>query len=235
MATQGTISRPGAWSFPDMLELGVPGYGSFTWNEAQAVLSIFAVTSAPLMLGNDARPGKMQQRLVDLLTNPDLLAVNSAYNSVEKFAGGRIWSGPPGKEMWGKPLAAGSAAVVLVNRGGLASGVALGARNPYFAPYAGCFDLHGRSDAILAPCDDNATASWGAQSISLDLSRVPRSWLGLPPTAKGVVSCDVFDVLATPKTGKSLGKQSGDSWSVVIPPHGVRFLRLSGCTDSASH
>ena len=33
MATQGTISRPGAWSFPDCLELGVPGYGSFTWNE----------------------------------------------------------------------------------------------------------------------------------------------------------------------------------------------------------
>ena len=65
-----------------------------------------------------------------------------------------------------------AAAVVIVNRGGLASGVALGERNPYFAPYAGCFDLHGRSDALLAPCDDNATASWGAQPISLDLSRV---------------------------------------------------------------
>lgn len=74
------------------------------------MLSIFAVTSAPLMLGNDARPGKMQQRLVDLLTNPDLLAVNAAYSTTEKFAGGRIWSAPHGKEMWGKPLAPGSAA-----------------------------------------------------------------------------------------------------------------------------
>ena len=35
------------------------------------------------MLGNDARPGKMQPRLVDLLTNPDLLAVNSFYNPTE--------------------------------------------------------------------------------------------------------------------------------------------------------
>ena len=52
--------------------------------------------------------------------------------------------------------------------------------------------------------------------------------------AAGVVSCDVFDILATPKAGKSLGKQSGDSWSAVVPPHGVRFLRLSGCTDSGS-
>ena len=31
VSTQGTISKPGAWSFPDCLELGVPGYGSYTW------------------------------------------------------------------------------------------------------------------------------------------------------------------------------------------------------------
>lgn len=237
MATQGTLSGPGAWSFPDCLELGVPGYGSYTWNEAQAVLALFAVTSAPLMLGNDARPGRMQQRLVDLLTNADLLAINAAYNAAARFAGGRIWSAPPGKEMWAKPLARGSTAVVLLNRAGLASGVALGDRNPYFAPYAGCFDLHGESDAALAPCDDNATASHGAQPIALDLSRVPRAWLGLgiaPRVGAQVVSCDVFDVLATPKAGKSLGRQSGASWSAVVPPHGVRFLRLSNCTDDSS-
>ena len=34
MATQGGISRPGAWSFPDCLELGVAGEGTYTWNEA---------------------------------------------------------------------------------------------------------------------------------------------------------------------------------------------------------
>lgn len=82
-----------AWSFPDMLELGVPGYGSYTWNEAQSVLSLFAVTSSPLMLGNDARPGRMQQRVINLLLNPDLLAANAYYSQTEKFAGGRIWSG----------------------------------------------------------------------------------------------------------------------------------------------
>lgn len=51
MATQGGISRPGAWSFPDCLELGVAGEGTFTWNEAQTVLALFAVTSSPLILG----------------------------------------------------------------------------------------------------------------------------------------------------------------------------------------
>ena len=229
VAEQGTISAPGGWSFPDCLELGVPGYGSYTWNEAQSVLALFAITSSPLMLGNDARPGRMQPRLVDLLTNQDLLAVNSDYNADLKFAGGRIWSAPVGKEMWGKPLLHGAAAVALLNRAGLASGVALGDRNPYFAPYAGCFDLHGRADAILSPCDDNVTASHGTQTLTLDLDLIPRSWLGLSPSSAGVVSCEVFDILATAHVGKALGRQDGDGWSAVVPPHGVRFLRVSDC------
>ena len=129
---------------------------------------------------------------------------------------------------------------MLLNRGGLASGVTLGARNPYFAPYAGCFDLHGRSDAILAPCDDNATASYGAQSIALDLSLLPRSWLALAPVAAAapeggdVVSCDVFDILATPRAGASLGRHASDGWAPVVPPHGVRFVRLSNCSATRS-
>lgn len=157
---------------------------------------------------------------------------------------------PPGRELWGKPLEPGTAAVVLLNRGGLASGVALGPRNPWFAPYAGCFDLHGGADAILAPCDDNVTASHGALSIALDLSLVPRSWLGLSALSGdkqqagssrvggrgsgGTVSCNVFDILATPKVGASLGRYGGASWSAVVPPHGVRFLRLSNCSEASA-
>ena len=91
---------------------------------------------------------------MELLLNPDLLAVNSYYSQTEKFAGGRLWSGPPGKEIWGKPLAPGTAAVVLMNRGGLASGVALGKRNPYFAPcecqlFRRCLPLSSSSRVFL--------------------------------------------------------------------------------------
>ena len=39
-------SFKGAWSFPDCLELGVAGEGTFTWNEAQTVLALFAITSS---------------------------------------------------------------------------------------------------------------------------------------------------------------------------------------------
>ena len=46
------------------------------------MLSLFAVTSSPLMLGNDARPGRMQQRLVELLLNPDLLVIRTNISQI---------------------------------------------------------------------------------------------------------------------------------------------------------
>ena len=81
-------------SFPDCLELGVPGGGSLTWEESKSVLALFAVTSSPLILGNDARKGRMQQRLVDLLTNPDMIAV-SAFPPRRARASVRLVEGGP--------------------------------------------------------------------------------------------------------------------------------------------
>ena len=69
----------GAWSFPDAMELGTPGEGVYTWEESKSVLALFAVSSAPLFLGNDPREGRMQPRLVDLLLNKDMIGVNQQY------------------------------------------------------------------------------------------------------------------------------------------------------------
>ena len=66
----------GHWGFGDCLELGVGGgmcQGLLTWEESKTHLAIFAVASQPLFLGNDVRPGVMQQRLLDILLNPDML------------------------------------------------------------------------------------------------------------------------------------------------------------------
>lgn len=52
MVGMGSISRPGAWAFPDCLELGVPGSGVLTWEESKSHLALYAVTSAPLILGS---------------------------------------------------------------------------------------------------------------------------------------------------------------------------------------
>jgi hypothetical protein len=47
--------------------------------------------------------------------------------------------------------------------------------------------------------------------------------------ARGLIACDVFDVFATPQYGKALGRFQGMYMAEKIPPHGSRFLRLSGC------
>ena len=117
LATQGTISRPGAWSFPDCTAIGVAGQGSFTWNEARSVLALFAVTSSPIILGNDPRPLQMQQRLVDLFVNKDMIQVDQQYHAGHAYAGGRIWSGPGGQEIWVGADSAGSALAGLVASG----------------------------------------------------------------------------------------------------------------------
>jgi hypothetical protein len=202
------------------------------------VLALFAVTSSPLLLGNDAREGRMQPRLIKLLTNPDLIAVDQYYSADEKFAGGRIWSAPVGKEIWAKPLQPGVAAAVLLNRFGASIGKfehpekLHGGIAEVFAPYPGCYVLDGGS--ITVPCDENATTTSGEQQLTLDFSVLPRSWLGLPARdapSNATISCDLFDILATPSAGTKLGPSKGE-WSATVQPHAVKFLRLENCTES---
>lgn len=249
MATQGGISRPGAWSFPDAMELGTPGDGVYTWEESKSILALFALSSAPLFLGNDPREGRMQPRLVDLLLNPDMLSVNQQYSTAAMFAGGRIKSMFPASELWAKPLnkPKHGAAVVLFNRGGTAIGESTGMpMQPHcfdpestLGPCVGCFIDTGKSD--LAPCNDNVTASSGALQVALLFSDVPSAWLGLASTTVttevGPITCDVFDVYGCPHDGcgtegaakgLALGRFT-HGWNATIPPHGSRFLRLSGC------
>ena len=51
-------------------QVGTPGQGVLTWEESKSNLALFAVTSSPLILGNDPREGRIQERLVDLFSNP---------------------------------------------------------------------------------------------------------------------------------------------------------------------
>ena len=209
----------------------------------------------------------MQQRLVQLLSNPDsastvfallppscaltscgflpaVIAVNQDYVAELAFAGGRIASQPTAKELWAKPLSNHSAAVVLFNRAGTVVGQAVEGgppRPPHctdpestLPPCTGC-NLHG-DQPWTAPCDDNATASSGAQTLSLSLAQLPREWLRAgAETSAGVgkaeiaLECDVFDIFGTVGVGKAIGRTSGGVWSATVPPHGVRFLRLSNC------
>jgi hypothetical protein len=233
----GSISGPGHWGFADSLEIGVPGDGVLTWEESKSHLALYAVTSQPLFLSNDLRPGYVQPRLLGLFMNKDMLKVNQNFLN---FAGDRMWTGAVGKEVWAKPLPEGEVGVVVFNRNGTTSQCNI------LAPH----------DSFAAPCDDNATESSGAQQIKLEFGMLPREWMlggdgrgkigagGSSSSSGGgaaadvggsTITCSVRDIFSGPTAAASedLGKFSGEFDAGVLPPHGVRFVLLSSCSAAA--
>jgi alpha-galactosidase len=108
----GTKAKPGQWNDPDFLEVG---NGQLSEAEERAHFSLWCVTSAPLIAGNDIR--NMTKPVLDILTNREAIAVNQAYTT---NAGDRIVQNGT-SEIWAKPLPevvnnAKSFGVVLFNR-----------------------------------------------------------------------------------------------------------------------
>jgi alpha-galactosidase len=99
---------PGHWNDPDMLEVG---NGGLTFEESKAHFSLWCLLAAPLMAGNDLR--SMTKEAAFILTNPEVIAVDQDKLGVQ---GRRLRQDGP-SEVWIKPLADLSKAVVLLNRG----------------------------------------------------------------------------------------------------------------------
>ena len=214
----GNISGPGHWSFGDCLELGVPC--SLTWEESKTHLALFAVTSQPLLLGNDLREGYVQPRLIDIIGNDAMLAINQEYNG---FAGDRVTSTAPGQEVWAKPLHHGRVGVVIFNRNG---------STPK------CWNHASKNVSVITcPCDDNTSSPdyGGAQPITFNFSVLPSAWLLGAGSAPGAeVECALADVWTTAgKPGGTLGRFKESYLARDVPPHGVRFLMVSNCTASS--
>jgi len=99
---------PGHWNDPDMLEVG---NGGMTRDEYRTHMALWAILAAPLLAGNDVR--SMNAETKDLLLNTEVIAVDQDAKGVQ---GRRIWDEGP-LEIWARPLADGSQAVGLFNRG----------------------------------------------------------------------------------------------------------------------
>jgi alpha-galactosidase len=102
-----SASGPGHWNDPDMLEVG---NGGMTLTENQAHFSLWCLLDAPLMAGNDLRT--MAPEIRDILTNKEVIAVNQDPLGIQ----GRKVRDDGSYEVWAKPLADGSRAVILLNR-----------------------------------------------------------------------------------------------------------------------
>lgn len=102
-------TKPGQYNDPDMLMVGVRNTLSSTENRAH--LSMWAMLSAPLIAGNDIRT--MSADVRSILTNREVLAIDQ--DPLVRQADRVRDDGDA--EVWVKPLADGSAAVALLNRG----------------------------------------------------------------------------------------------------------------------
>jgi alpha-galactosidase len=108
---------PGHWNDPDMLVVGVVGWGRnlhpshLTPDEQYTHISLWCLLSAPLLLGCDL--DKLDAFTLGLLTNDEVLAVDQDSLGHEATRVG----GTDTTDVYAKPLADGSWAVGLFNRG----------------------------------------------------------------------------------------------------------------------
>jgi alpha-galactosidase len=110
-------ARPGHWNDTDMLVVGTVGWGPnlhqtrLTPNEQMLHVGLWALQAAPLFIGADL--SQLDPLTMALLTNDEVLDVNQDPSG---RAGGRVWK--EGRlEVWARPLADGTVAVGLFNRG----------------------------------------------------------------------------------------------------------------------
>jgi alpha-galactosidase len=107
MQDLGAYHGPGHWNDPDMLEVG---NGGLTLDEDRTHFSFWCLFAAPLMAGNDLVA--MTPEIRDILTNREVIAVDQDPLGMQ---GRKVLDDGTG-EVWIKPLADGSRAVILFNR-----------------------------------------------------------------------------------------------------------------------
>ncbi|MGD0225900.1 MAG: glycoside hydrolase family 27 protein [Terriglobia bacterium] len=102
------FAGPGHWNDPDMLLVGL---GKITDDESRTQVSLWSLLAAPLIASADLR--KISSASLAILSNPEIIAVDQDPAGVQ---GHRIAQEGP-LDIWMKPLADGSKAVGLFNRG----------------------------------------------------------------------------------------------------------------------
>jgi alpha-galactosidase len=103
---------PNHWNDPDMLEIGNSdnGAGNVTDVEYQSHFSLWAISAAPLIAGNDLR--NMSATTKAVLTNKEIIAINQDAMGLQ----GALMKTTGEQSIWAKPLNEnGARAVVLLN------------------------------------------------------------------------------------------------------------------------
>jgi len=106
------FAGPGHWNDPDMLQVGnLKNMDEDRKNIGdRAHFSLWCILAAPLMAGNDLRT--MSENVRKVLTAPELIAVNQDRRGIQGY---KVFD-EDGCEVYNKPLADGTTAVLLLNK-----------------------------------------------------------------------------------------------------------------------
>ena len=113
-------AKPGNWNDPDMLVVGKVGWGPnlhptrLTPNEQYTHISLWSMLASPMLIGCDMT--QLDDFTLGLLTNDEVIAINQ--DPAGKQAARVQQDGLT--EVWAKPLADGTTAIALFNRGPVA-------------------------------------------------------------------------------------------------------------------
>ncbi|MHC4518009.1 MAG: sialate O-acetylesterase [Planctomycetota bacterium] len=106
------FAGPGHWNDPDMLHVGNLKHIDDERRDTadRAHFSLWCILAAPLMAGNDLRT--MSEKTRKVLTAPEVIAVNQDRRGIQGYK----VSAENGREVYNKPLADGTTAVLLLNK-----------------------------------------------------------------------------------------------------------------------
>ncbi len=208
---------PGHWNDPDMLVVGMVGWGpklhatGLTPDEQYTHISLWCLLASPLLIGCDMT--HLDDFTLSLLTNDEVLAVDQDSLGVEAR---RISDDPKsGAEAWSRPLADGTVAVGLFNRGRYE--VVAPPRNN---PDAG-WKLLDRSTNDTQDFPSDAAATDALQKLA----------------APADISVSVSDLkLSGPQPVRDLWRQkdldkADDKITATVPFHGVMLLKVGAPTQ----
>ncbi|HEX3903185.1 MAG TPA: NPCBM/NEW2 domain-containing protein [Polyangia bacterium] len=117
--TYAAYAGPNGWNDPDMLEVGVSDdlfTESVSHTEYQSHFSLWAISAAPLILGDDPTQLPDNPDILSILTNKEVIALDQDPLGLQ---GTQVWQSSDGTlSVWAKPLnAEGARGVVLLNAG----------------------------------------------------------------------------------------------------------------------
>lgn len=169
------FAGPGHWNDPDMLVLGTTREqspvctGGLTDTEGRAQFSMWAIMASPLMAGSDLRNDSAET--LETLTNQDVIAVDQDPLGAQ----GKRVRDDGDQEVWVKPMADGSSAVVLFNRGEKTTALSVSAQEELGLPEGPAYrvrDLWAHKTRVSGDRISAAVAPHGVVMY--------RVWAGLP-------------------------------------------------------